>query len=68
MPTFFIGFGDNDRFAKPNGLLADVLPKVRSMIIPGGHDWKTWHQLWTKFLDTSTLKRFDKTLSNCKIQ
>jgi hypothetical protein len=67
MPKLYLGFGDNDRFAKPNGLLADVLPKTRSMIIPGGHDWKTWHQLWAQFLETSSLQRFDKTQSNCKI-
>jgi hypothetical protein len=67
MPKLYLGFGDNDRFAKPNGLLADVLPKTRSMIIPGGHDWKTWHQLWAQFLDVSSLPRFDKTQSNCKI-
>lgn len=68
MPKLFIGFGDNDRFAQPNGLLADALRKERRMTIPGGHDWKTWFQLWTQFLDTSSLQRFDKTLSNCKAQ
>ena len=68
MPKLFIGYGDNDRFAKPNGLLADVLPKARSTIIPGGHDWKTWHQLWTGFLDASSLQRFDQTQPSCKIQ
>lgn len=68
MPKLFIGYGDNDRFAKPNGLLADILPKARVTIIPGGHDWKTWHQLWTGFLDTSFLQRFDQTPLSCKIQ
>jgi pimeloyl-ACP methyl ester carboxylesterase len=68
MPKLFIGFGDNDRFAQPNGLLAVVLPKARGMIIPGGHDWKTWHQLWTKFLDASSFQRFNKTQSSCQIQ
>jgi hypothetical protein len=67
MPKLFIGFGDNDRFAQPNGLIADVLPKARSMIIPGGHDWKTWLQLWTQFLDASPFQRFDQTQSSCKI-
>jgi hypothetical protein len=68
MPKLFIGFGDNDRFAQPNGLLADALPKERRMTIPGWHDWKTWLQLWKQFLDTSSLQRFDNTQSNCKIQ
>lgn len=65
MPKLSISFGDQDRFAQPNGLLADVLPKARSMTISGGHDWKTWRQLWTQFLDASSLQRFDKTQSNC---
>lgn len=68
MPKMLIGFGDNDRFAKPNSLLADVLPKARSTIIPGGHDWKTWHQLWIRFLDSSSLQRFDQTQSSCQMQ
>jgi pimeloyl-ACP methyl ester carboxylesterase len=68
MPKLLIGFGGSDRFAQPNSLLAAALPKARSMKIPGGHDWKTWHQLWTQFLDESPLTRFDKTQSNCKIQ
>jgi hypothetical protein len=67
MPKLYIGFGDYDRFARPNGLLADVLPTARGIIIPGGHDWKTWRQLWAQFLDASSLPRFDKTQSNCKI-
>lgn len=66
LPKLFIGFGNNDRFAKPNSLLADALPKDRSMIITGGHDWKTWHQLWIHFLDTSSLKNSNQTLSSCK--
>lgn len=68
MPQLLIGFGDSDRFAQPNGLLAAVLPKAHGMIIPGGHDWKTWHQLWTQFLDASSLPRIDQNQSNCKIQ
>jgi hypothetical protein len=62
----YVGFGSSDRFAQANGLLADVLPKERSMVIPGGHDWKTWLALWTNFLDISPLPRFDRHLSNCK--
>jgi hypothetical protein len=67
IPKLYLGFGESDRFAKPNGMLAEVLPEQHSMIIPGGHDWKTWHQMWTKFLDTASLHRYEKNLSNCKI-
>lgn len=69
-PQTYLGFGNNDRFAQANGLFADVLPKERSQIIPGGHDWKTWLKLWTNFLDSSPLSsplsRIDQTLTNCK--
>jgi Putative esterase len=65
-PKTYLGFGSNDRFAQSNGVLVEVLPKENSMIIPGGHDWKTWHKLWTKFLDTAPLQRLDLTTSNCK--
>ena len=68
MPNLLIGFGDGDRFAQPNSLLTAVLPKARGMIVPGGHDWKTWHQLWTQFLDTSSFPRLVQNQSNCKIQ
>jgi pimeloyl-ACP methyl ester carboxylesterase len=67
MPKLYLGFGDNDRFAKPNGLVAEVLPKAHSMKIPGGHDWQTWRLLWAQFLATAPLQRFDKTSSTCKI-
>jgi pimeloyl-ACP methyl ester carboxylesterase len=66
LPFAYLGYGASDRFEKPNGLLADVLPRERSFVIPGGHDWATWKQLWASFLDTTALPRMDARKSSCK--
>jgi hypothetical protein len=31
-------------------MLAAALPAERAICVPGGHDWKTWRQLWDRFL------------------
>lgn len=66
LPDAYLGYGASDRFEKPNGLLADVLPQERSFVIPGGHDWATWKQLWANFLDTAALPRMDALKSQCR--
>jgi pimeloyl-ACP methyl ester carboxylesterase len=50
-PTAYIGYGTSDRFEEPNRLFADILPADRRFAIAGGHDWRTWLQLWNQFLD-----------------
>ncbi len=65
MPATYIGFGLSDRFAKPNQLLADTLPKENSFSIPGGHDWITWQQVWASFLDTAKIARIDAASAQC---
>ena len=67
MPQAYIGYGASDRFEKPNQLLADVLPKERSFVIPGGHDWATWQRLWTNFLDVAPLPKLAADQKNCKV-
>jgi hypothetical protein len=68
LPNAYLGYGASDRFEKPNGLLAEVLPRERSFVIPGGHDWATWKQLWASFLDTTALPRMDARKSSCEAQ
>jgi pimeloyl-ACP methyl ester carboxylesterase len=68
VPNAYLGYGASDRFENPNGLLAEVLPRERSFVIPGGHDWATWKQLWANFLDTTALPRLDASKSSCKAQ
>lgn len=47
----FMGYGRDDRFAAAHRLLAAALPSATADVIPGGHDWRTWRQLWDNFLD-----------------
>lgn len=65
LPPAYLGFGQSDRFAEINALFADVLPRERSFIVPGGHDWSTWKKLWAKFLDAAPLPRIDQSTHSC---
>jgi pimeloyl-ACP methyl ester carboxylesterase len=51
LPALFIGYGEGEPFAPANRLLAQALPVECVLTVPGGHDWRTWHQLWRAFLD-----------------
>ena len=64
-PEAWLGYGATDRFASANGLLATVLPANHSFVIPGGHDWSTWQQLWARFLDASPLPRIATAAAGC---
>lgn len=46
----YLGYGKRDMFERSNSLLAGLLPDERVYSIPGGHDWRTWKQLWQLFL------------------
>jgi len=43
-----LGFGAGDRYVGGQRLLAGLLPADRVVVIPGGHDWSTWRQLWRR--------------------
>jgi hypothetical protein len=47
-----LGFGSEDRFAASHRMMAAALPSEMVHIVPGGHDWPVWRQLWDNFLDT----------------
>ena len=49
-PRVYLGYGNRDSFARGNALLAEHLPADRVFVIPGGHDWKTWRELWRAML------------------
>src|SRR6185437_1448759 len=51
-----LGFGQDDRFAYSHRLMAAALDSASIDIVPGGHDWQAWRQLWENFLD----KRFPR--------
>jgi pimeloyl-ACP methyl ester carboxylesterase len=49
-----LGYGSTDRFAASHRLMAEALSPESVDIVPGGHEWSTWVQLWKNFLE----KRF----------
>jgi len=46
----FLAFGQEDRFAEANRMLAEILPLEQSFTTIGGHDWSTWKFLWKEIL------------------
>jgi enterochelin esterase-like enzyme len=46
-----LGLGRDDRFLERHRLLASALSPEDVDLVPGGHDWPTWRQLWENFLD-----------------
>lgn len=50
-PTIFLGYGEEDKFAEVNGLLARLLVRDDVIRLPGTHDWRTWKALWDEALD-----------------
>lgn len=46
----FLGYGEQDKFAAANALLAAQLPAARVVAIPGGHNWRTWKLIWSRIL------------------
>ena len=44
----FLGYGTEDKFADECRILGESLPPQNVFTVPGGHNWKTWEQLWTK--------------------
>ena len=52
-PLLYIGYGNKDKFAKANALLADILPRQQIFVIKGRHNWATWKSLWNNVLDSS---------------
>jgi pimeloyl-ACP methyl ester carboxylesterase len=54
-PPIYLAYGEGDRFARANGLLADVLPPDRVITLPGRHTWRTWSRLWSAVLDAGVV-------------
>jgi enterochelin esterase-like enzyme len=49
-PALYLGFGDEDRFRRPNSLLAAALPKDHVAMVPGGHKWTVWKIAFAKLV------------------
>jgi len=55
-PILNVGFGDKDKLAHADELLAAVLPAEHVYRDPGGaHEWGSWHRLLKQFLDKGPL-------------
>jgi len=52
----YLGYGREDKFAGADGMLAAVLLSDQVFTMAGGHDWKTWRQLWDVILRTLPLE------------
>jgi pimeloyl-ACP methyl ester carboxylesterase len=46
----FLGYGEADGFARPDGLMARLMPSGQVLTAAGGHDWTTWKGLLKRFL------------------
>lgn len=55
-PPVYLGFGSHDRLAESQRFLATILPPERVIEIPGGHEWRTWRELWQRFLEQGIIK------------
>jgi pimeloyl-ACP methyl ester carboxylesterase len=55
LARLYLGYGLHDRFAVPDGMLAEVLPREQVFTVEGGHDWATWRRLWNEILKKSAL-------------
>lgn len=44
-PTLLLAYGDDDRLAPQDQILADALPQDQVFHAPGGHDWPVWRTL-----------------------
>jgi pimeloyl-ACP methyl ester carboxylesterase len=47
-----LGYGSEDRFANSQRMMAGALLPEEVQVVPGGHEWPVWSQLWGDFLDS----------------
>jgi pimeloyl-ACP methyl ester carboxylesterase len=50
LKRLYLGYGDKDKFAIPDGMLAALLPPEQVFLIEGGHRWPVWRALWNEIL------------------
>lgn len=56
-PRITLAYGEQDRMAAQQRVLAAALPEGRVFRAPGGHDWATWTRLFDEVLDRSDFAR-----------
>lgn len=51
----YLSTGSEDRFARGQRMMADLLPAAQVHMVPGGHAWPVWTMLWQQWLDHGPL-------------
>ena len=49
-PVIYLGYGNDDRFAEADHLLASAIGPHQTMTAPGEHSWTTWKVLWKSLM------------------
>lgn len=52
-PVLYLGYGQQDRLADEDALLAQALPEGHVYLTDGGHEWDPWRRLFDQFLSRS---------------
>src|SRR5262249_41055358 len=52
-PNAYLRFGETDKPAHADALLAQAPPENHVWVIPGAHDWDTWRRLFDRFIQDS---------------
>lgn len=50
-PFIRLAWGEQDRFADGQRLMAETLPPDCAASVPGAHDWPAWKAMWQRFMD-----------------
>ena len=58
-----LGYGREDRFANSHRMMAATLNPEDVRVVPGGHEWPVWAQLWGDFLDNQFVHQ-DRSLQS----
>jgi pimeloyl-ACP methyl ester carboxylesterase len=45
----FVGWGGDDRFAGGIAAYVETMPRAHVEVVPGGHEWAPWAELWRRF-------------------
>jgi pimeloyl-ACP methyl ester carboxylesterase len=54
-PPIYLAYGQRDRFARKNAMMAEVLPPDHVFVLPGRHTWRTWRRLWSAVLEAGVV-------------
>lgn len=59
-PEIVMAYGTRDGLAPAHRLLAELLPSEWIFAVPGGHDWRTWTELWEEVARRGLICRSDR--------